>query len=84
MNDYQRTFTPYEVTKFHRDNATNKTGFLGVRWNKRNNCFQAFIRVPGRTEKVYCGSGRTPAEAALKYDRKARELFGPTAVTNFQ
>lgn len=71
------------VTAFHRDRCTNKTGFLGVKFSKRDGCFMAYIRVHGRKEKVYCGRGKTAEEAARKYDAKARELYGESAVTNF-
>jgi len=75
--------TPEERTRWHRDQHTNKTGFLGVAWKKRVRRFVARIRAPGRANKVYCGCGRTAAEAAWWYDAKARELFGDRAVTNF-
>jgi hypothetical protein len=75
--------TPEERTRWHRDQHTNKTGFLGVTWKERDRRFVARIRVPGRADKIYCGVGRTAAEAARRYDAKARELFGDRAVTNF-
>ncbi|NTU68943.1 MAG: hypothetical protein HGB02_08700 [Chlorobiaceae bacterium] len=79
----ERKFTPKEKAVFHRDNKTNKTGFLGVKHNKRSDRYDAFIRVPGRKEKVYCGGGKTAEDAARKYDRKAVEMFGVDAVVNF-
>ena len=77
--------TPKQRTEFHLTNKTNKTGFLGVKLNKRNNCYEAYIRNPTKLEnkKIYCGRGNTPEEAAKKYDAKARCLFGSDAVTNF-
>jgi len=75
--------TPEARTRWHRDHHTNKTGFLGVAWKEREHRFVASIRAPGRANKVYCGCGRTAAEAARRYDAKARELFGDRAVTNF-
>ena len=75
--------TPEERTRWHRDHHTNKTGFLGVAWKQRERRFVAHIRAPGRANKVYCGCGKTAAEAARRYDAKARVLFGDRAVTNF-
>jgi hypothetical protein len=72
------------VTAFHRDKKSNKTGFLGVKYHQKDKCFLAYIRVHGRKEKVYCGRGKTPEEAARKYDAKAIELYGDGAVLNFQ
>lgn len=86
MSNQTRTYerpawmTPWAVTKFHRDNGTNKTGFLGVK--KRKSGFEAYITNPeGR--QVYCGYGATAEAAALAYDARARALYGPGAVTNF-
>ena len=71
------------VTTFHRDRKTNKTGFLGVKFSRRDQCFFAYIRIHSRKEKVYCGCGKTAEEAARKYDAKALELYGDGAVLNF-
>jgi hypothetical protein len=78
-----RELTPEERTRWHRDQHTNKTGFLGVTWRKRERRFVARIRVPGTAKKIHCGMGKTAAEAARLYDAKARQLFGDRAVTNF-
>jgi len=77
------TLLPEHKAQWHKDNRTNKTGFIGVTWKPREKRFVARIRVPGRKEKVHCGIGKTAEEAAMKYDAKARELFGEDAVTNF-
>ena len=76
------TIHPKDKTQFHKDHGTNKTGFLGVKRNKRDNCYEAYIRHPERG-KVYCGRGKTPEDAAKKYDMKAIDFFGAEAVTNF-
>lgn len=70
-------------TQYHKDNKTNKTGFLGVKYVKRYNLYAAYIRVHDMKNKLYCGYGKTAEEAARKYDQKAVELYGITAVTNF-
>ncbi|MDO9008323.1 MAG: hypothetical protein Q8K57_13380 [Thiobacillus sp.] len=62
---------------------TNKTGYLGVKFHKVKQSYQAYIRVHGRREKLYCGQAKTAEEAARKYDAKALELYGDGAVVNF-
>lgn len=58
----------------------NKTRYLGVKRAGKER-FYAYIRNGSR--KVYCGTGKTAREAALRYDAKARKLFGEKAITNF-
>lgn len=70
-----------ERTAYLRDTKANATGFLGVKRRSDRDGFLAYIRVG--TRKVYAGCGKTAEQAARAYDRKARELYGPTAVTNF-
>ena len=77
------TLKPEDRAAYHRDMKTNKTGFLGVYFKRRDNGYEARIRVPDRKEKIYCGWAKTAEEAARMYDTKARELFGDAAVTNF-
>lgn len=77
-----KTLTPRDKTEFHKREQTNKWGYLGVKFNKKSNRFQAYIRRDGR--KVYCGQSTTPEGAALLYDTKAIEFFGTDAVTNFE
>lgn len=77
------TLTPRDRAAYLLATGANKTGFIGVTFKRRTKMFEARIRVPDRKEKVYCGCGRTAAEAARHYDAKARELFGSSAVVNF-
>lgn len=71
-------------TAFIRDAGRNATGFLGVRKHRQRDCFEAYIRDTTKGgRKVYCGCGKTAEDAARAYDRKARELYGPSAVVNF-
>ena len=58
--------------------STNKTGLKGV--SKRGQKFRAFIHKDGTT--MYLGSFKTPKEAACRYDREAKKLFGEFAKTN--
>lgn len=75
-------YSAEEKTLFHKKSGSNKTGFLGVKFNQRNNRFEAFIRV--KDKKVYCGSSKVKEEAARMYDHRAVEMFGKNAITNFE
>lgn len=86
MKQLPGTYPKYDaktVTEYHKKNKSNKTGYLGVTHVKSRNTYRAYIRVHGSKEKLYCGQAKTAEEAARKYDIKARELYGPEAVTNF-
>ena len=71
------------VTRWHKEHKTNSTGFLGVTFLRKCGVYVARIRVHGRKEKLYVGIAATAEEAARMYDAKARELYGPGAVANF-
>ncbi len=84
MSEKQGRWLQYDaatVTEFHKRRRTNRTGFLGVKQAKWG--FDAFIRVHGRKEKLYAGHAKTAEAAAHLYDKKAVELYGDEAVTNF-
>lgn len=76
MSDYTRK----ERTEYLKAKSRNKTGFLGVK--KVGLRFEAYIRNPVG-KKIYCGSGKTAEEAAMRYDKKTVEFYGTGAVTNF-
>lgn len=77
------TLKPEDKARWHLERRTNKTGFLGVTYRRSDGYYVARVRVPLKKNKVYAGTAKTPEDAARCYDRKARELFGPTAVVNF-
>jgi hypothetical protein len=58
--------------------ASNKTGLKGVVAHGER--FRAFIHKDGRTQ--YLGTFDTKTEAACKYDKQARKLFGEFARLN--
>lgn len=64
----------------------NKTGYRGVRYNAADRRFEAWIRIvrsDGCRVRLYCGGSTDPREAALIYDRWAREHHGERAICNF-
>ena len=71
------------VTRWHKEHKTNSTGFLGVLFRRKRGVYEARIRVHGRKEKIYIATAATAEEAARMYDAKARQLYGPGAVVNF-
>lgn len=58
--------------------STNTTGLKGV--SKKGQKFRSFVHKDGKT--IYLGSFDTKEEAACKYDREAKKLFGQFAKTN--
>jgi len=64
-------------------NKNNTTGFKGVRrfyYNK--NKYTSKVNTNGK--QYYLGIFNTAIDAAKAYDKKARELFGHFAKTNFE
>lgn len=61
----------------------NTTGFKGVTYKpkRRSKQYSAYIRINGKQK--YIGYFDTAEEAALAYDKVAREKFGDFALTNF-
>lgn len=57
--------------KAHKDSST---GIKGIYFNKANNNYRAQIRYNGKT--ISLGSFKTPEEASLAYNSKAKELHG--------
>jgi hypothetical protein len=57
----------------------NKTGFRGLTW--KNNKWQ--VEIGFNRRKVYIGRFNNVVDAAKAYDKKAKELFGKFAATNF-
>lgn len=66
-------------TRKRRDAATSK--FKGVSRHSQNDRWIAQIGVGGRT--LYIGSFGDEVEAARAYDKRAREVYGEYARTNF-
>ena len=60
---------------------SNTTGFKGVYFEKLNNKYRARIKYDG--ERISLGCFTNAVDAAIAYDKKAIELFGDFAYTNF-
>lgn len=69
QNQFNR---PYQIN--------NKWNYKGVSFCKRKNRFRALIKLNGK--QIYIGVYKTPIEAALAYNAKAKELFGEYAYLN--
>lgn len=76
-----RVATPSQNAANARRRCDNASGYRGVSWYKGYGRWQATIRVRGR--KKHLGYYATPQEAALAFDRAAREIFGDFARLNF-
>ena len=59
----------------------NTTGFKGVYFEKLNNKYRARIKYNGK--RISLGCYENAVDAAIAYDKKAIELFGDFAYTNF-
>jgi len=61
----------------------NKTSkYKGVHYNKKRHYFCAQIKVNYRSTHI--GNFKSEIEAAMAYDKKAKELFGEFAYLNFK
>lgn len=59
----------------------NSTGYKGVTWKRSRQKYAAQITVGGKYK--YLGMWDSAVEAALAYDRAARDAFGAFALVNF-
>lgn len=62
-------------------NPNSPSGYKGVHWDSRSQCYRAKIVFNGKTWKR--GTYATPEEAARRYDRLAKQVHGPFARLNF-
>jgi len=59
----------------------NSSGFRGVTWYKRGDCWQVYIRINGRL--MFFGRYRDIIDAAMAYDRAVIKYRGSDAQLNF-
>ena len=76
-----RLCTPAENSRNVGISQANSTGFKGVYFEKLNNKYRARIKYNGK--RVSLGCYENAVDAAIAYDKKAIELFGDFAYTNF-
>jgi HNH endonuclease len=77
-------FVSYAVNRQNQHKPpVSSSGFFGVSWypTRRKNPFKATIIH--NKKSIYLGWYSTAVEAATVYDRKAKELYGTYANTNF-
>lgn len=61
--------------------ADNKSGYKGVSWSKQKNKWQAHIESKGK--QINLGLFTNLVDAAIAYDKAAKELHGEFASLNF-
>jgi hypothetical protein len=69
-----RIANPIENSYNREMNKNNTTGYKGVGYHKRSEKWMAYIGVSWRLK--YLGYFTDPADAALAYDKAAREHYG--------
>ena len=77
-----RIATPSENQHNRGLNKNNTSGYKGVTFNKMAKKWQSQIRYEYKT--LYLGCFENQKEAAVEYDKKAKELFGEFALLNFK
>jgi len=63
-----------------RLSTKNTSGFKGVYWYKERGKWRVNLKV--NNKRCHCGYFVTALEAAIAYDKAAREAFGEFALTN--
>ncbi len=59
----------------------HSSGFRGVSWDAARGAWRVYLKSEGR--RFYLGQHSSTDEGARAYDAKAREIWGPSAITNF-
>jgi hypothetical protein len=59
---------------------SNKTGFKGVSYNKKDKRYAVFLMVSNKN--TFFGNFKTPIEAAIKWNEMARQYHGEFAYQN--
>jgi hypothetical protein len=77
-----RICTQKENNRNRVKNKNNRSGYKGVVWHKETGKYRSRIKVGGK--HISLGLFDNPEDAALAYDKAAKEYFGPFASLNFQ
>lgn len=67
---------------FRRKSEKKSSVFRGVSWHKSTQKWSSNIR-PNKKPQIYLGLFELEKDAALAYDKAAREIFGDFATPNF-
>ncbi len=76
-----RPATHSENCKNRKIRSDNKSGFIGVHWNKQREKWQSSIKANGK--RLHLGFFIEPEKAALAHDEAARKYYGDFSVLNF-
>lgn len=76
-----RICTQNENQHNSRKRYDNTSEYKGVSWHKRDKKW--FAQICFQNKNLFLGYFNDKTEAALSYDKKARELFGEFSKTNF-
>ena len=79
--DNLRPATGSQQKQNRRRQRNNKSGYIGVYWNKVQQLWHA--QIMHNQKSVWIGRYNSAIEAARARDAKAIEIFGPFAVLNF-
>ena len=77
-----RLCTPSQNAFNRRNHCQSSSKYKGVSWNKKCKKWRAYIKLNHKI--MHLGSHIIEEEAALAYDKKAKELFGEFARPNFE
>jgi hypothetical protein len=81
QRDNLRVATRTQNQGNRRRKQSGTSQFKGVSWNKVSRKWLAQTRINGK--KIYLGLFDSEFDAALEYDKTARQTFGEFAKTNF-
>lgn len=70
-----------ENTRNQQKHRDSMNPYKGIKYDKRDKLWVA--RIQYNKKRIYVGYSKDPVEAAKAYDRKAIELHGEFAYTNF-
>jgi len=79
--DNLRTCTHSQNKQNSSPHKNSSSAFKGISWHKDRNKWRVRIQINGRLKHL--GYFSNEVEAAKTYDKKAKELFGEFAYTNF-